>query len=441
MAWLAGRADDARAHYGEAIGRFDSAGLAHPAARVSAALAEILWQEGKLEDAIADMERAFGVLAEEAPDADLAALASQLGRLLYFAGRLDDAAARIEYALGLAEALRLPDVFAQSLITKGIVLASLSRSQEGSALISHALEVALENGLSAAALRAYQNLSVSAYEQDRHADALELLAAKLELSRKTGNRVQELTTLAANVGELLWLGRWDEAVAAADELGALEGTSTTNVVLELVVVAVVHAERGDIGEARRVLATLSGGEESGDVQARSVYWSIEARLLRAEGRPQESLAAAERAFALRRELGLGRVREGLVEALEAAFDLRDKAKIEELLGVVEDMPPGDLSPWLTAQGARFAARLSVLRGATDSVSAGFTAAADAFRELSMPFWLAVAQLEHGEWLAEQGRPAEAEPLLEEADEIFSRLEARPWLKRCAQARTRQLEPA
>ena len=441
MAWLAGRAEDARAHFGEAIARFDAAGLAHPAARVSAALAEILWQEGKLEEAIEDMERAFGVLAEEAPDADLAALASQLGRLLYFAGRPDDAAARIEFALSLAEPLRLPEVFAQSLITKGIVLSSLSRRQEGSALIRHALEVALENGLSVTALRAYQNLGVFAYEQDRHAEALELLAAKLELARKTGNRMQELTTLAANVGELVWLGRWDEAVAAFDELGALEGTSTTSVVLELIIVAWVHAERGEIGEARRVLATLAGGEASGDVQARSVYWSTEARLRRAEGRLLEALGAGERAFALRRELGLGRVREGLVEALEAAFALGDEAKIEELLGVIEDVAPGDLSPWLTAQGARFAARLSVLRGATDNVAAGFTAAAETFRELSMPFWLAVAQLEHGEWLVALGRSDEAEPLLDEAHEIFVQLDAAPWLARCEKARTRQLEPA
>jgi len=54
------------------------------------------------------------------------------------------------------------------------------------------------------------------------------------------------------------------------------------------------------------------------------------------------------------------------------------------------------------------------------------------------FWLAVTQLEHGEWLVGQGRPSEAEPRLAEAGEIFERLEARPWLERAtAVARTQQ----
>ena len=38
-------------------------------------------------------------------------------------------------------------------------------------------------------------------------------------------------------------------------------------------------------------------------------------------------------------------------------------------------------------------------------------------------------LEHGEWLGEQGRADEAEPLLAEAREIFERLGATPWLER------------
>jgi len=44
----------------------------------------------------------------------------------------------------------------------------------------------------------------------------------------------------------------------------------------------------------------------------------------------------------------------------------------------------------------------------------------------------VTQLEHGEWLAGQGRRDEAEPLLAEARETFERLEAAPWLERAAQ---------
>ena len=52
----------------------------------------------------------------------------------------------------------------------------------------------------------------------------------------------------------------------------------------------------------------------------------------------------------------------------------------------------------------------------------------------LPFWLAVTELEHGEWLAGQERLEDAEPLLLEAREIFERLEATPWLERIDAAR-------
>jgi hypothetical protein len=52
----------------------------------------------------------------------------------------------------------------------------------------------------------------------------------------------------------------------------------------------------------------------------------------------------------------------------------------------------------------------------------------------MAFWLAVTQLEHGEWLAAQGRPAEAGQLLDEAEPVFERLQAAPWAQRARTAR-------
>ena len=51
------------------------------------------------------------------------------------------------------------------------------------------------------------------------------------------------------------------------------------------------------------------------------------------------------------------------------------------------------------------------------------------RSLELPFYLAVVQLEHGEWLGAQGRPDDAQPLLAEACETFERLQAVPWLER------------
>ena len=83
-------------------------------------------------------------------------------------------------------------------------------------------------------------------------------------------------------------------------------------------------------------------------------------------------------------------------------------------------------PFLDATAHRFRAHLA---GDDPAADRRFTAAAAELRELELPFHLAVAQLEHGEWLVAHGRADDAEPLLAEARETFERLQAQPWLDR------------
>jgi tetratricopeptide (TPR) repeat protein len=164
-----------------------------------------------------------------------------------------------------------------------------------------------------------------------------------------------------------------------------------------------------------------------------VYSSARAEVLRAEGRPDEALAAAEEVLATWAELGLGltdgHVKRALVQAVEAALDLGDLGKAGELLGIVRAARPGQVAPWLRAQVARLSARLSAAVGEHEAVEPSFEAAEVGFRDLGTPFDLAVALTEHTEWLIARGRQDKAEPLRVEAREIFDRLLARPWLER------------
>jgi hypothetical protein len=75
------------------------------------------------------------------------------------------------------------------------------------------------------------------------------------------------------------------------------------------------------------------------------------------------------------------------------------------------------------------ARLAAEGGQSREAEAGFAAAAATFREFGMTFWLAVTLTEHGGWLVSEGRENEAEPMLFEARETLSRLDAKPWLDR------------
>jgi hypothetical protein len=196
----------------------------------------------------------------------------------------------------------------------------------------------------------------------------------------------------------------------------------------------VHCERGNHDVASALLAAGGDLRDSDNAQVRALYAGIEARVLRAEGRPADALASAERGLATLGELDVTDmfIKRALVEAAEAALTLSNLDKVEELLALPESLDPGRMTPFLQAQTARLRARLEAARGQQQQVDDRFRSAAALFRESDLVFYLAVSQLEHAEWLAGQGRDQEAQPLLTEAREIFEQLQATPWLARAAQ---------
>jgi hypothetical protein len=185
-----------------------------------------------------------------------------------------------------------------------------------------------------------------------------------------------------------------------------------------------------VDEARRIFALYERLATSADVQDQSCYATAEAALRRAEGRFVEALAAAERSIGNESTVGIANqaIKHALVHGIEAALAIGDREQAEKLLGTIESLPPGIRPPFLDGQAHRLRARLAPAGGQVD---AEYATAAARFRELELPFWLAATALEHSEWLVDQGRADEAEPLLAEAREIFDRLEATPWIERAA----------
>ncbi len=425
MARMAGSGEQASAHFAQAIELFQAAGLTHPVARVSARLAEVDWAAGRLEVALERMEAAFGVLSAEEADEDLATLAAQLGRLHLFKGELDVATERVEVALDLAESLWLPEVLSQALNTRGVIAQFRGRPHQGLALLTYALQVALENDLPNAALRAYGNLSDFLCRRDRYDEALEQDRRGLALARKVGNRLWEWRQIDELTYALFFSGRWQEAAGLAAEIPEHEAPASIIGGL-LGSLPEIHVARGNVGEARKLLARFATLEASADVQERALNAAARAAVLHAEGRHADALVAGEEALRARGELGADNqaIKAGFIWAVEAALAHGDLAKVEELLAAVETLPPGHRPPLLQAQAARVRARLAAARGQRDGVEGGFKAAAGILRELGVPFWLAVTLLEHAEWLAMDGFAQQAEPLLAEAGGIFERLGAR-----------------
>ena len=250
--------------------------------------------------------------------------------------------------------------------------------------------------------------------------------------RRRGSRTGEWSLLAETTYPLYMLGRWDEALAATAEvpeekLRAALTMSILDAALE------IHVHRGDPDEARRLLGFFEHLAEATDVQDRSGYKSALAVVLRAEGRLAEALeVGVESAELSRSSFGMRTqsVKQGLVEAIEAALALGGPERAAELVGVIDADPVG--APPAVPDGASGPIPRAP-GGPTTPAAAGFEAAEERFRTIGVVFWLAVTQLEHGAWLVGHGRGEDAGPLLAEARETLERLAATPWLDRLAVA--------
>jgi hypothetical protein len=199
----------------------------------------------------------------------------------------------------------------------------------------------------------------------------------------------------------------------------------------------IHAERGELDEARALRSSLTDREQSPDLQTRGFALLAAATLYRAEGRPSEACGAAQEAYrCVQASLTPYRADAG-AEICEASFMLGEIDRVEQILADWAELAPARRPQSLRAHEARIGARLAALQGEGKTVEGRYRTAAAAFREVGFPFWLAVTLLEHGEWLVAADRADDAEPVLSEARDILERLKARPWHERLERAAGRQ----
>src|SRR5213079_1918493 len=115
--------------------------------------------------------------------------------------------------------------------------------------------------------------------------------------------------------------------------------------------------------------------------------------------------------------------------MEATLAIGRLDTADELLDLLEHIPPGIIAPYLRAQLSRSRARVAAARGRHDLVERPFQAAVDTLGLLGYPYWLAAAQVDFAQWLGGQGRSTEAGELLEQAIAVLEPLRAEPALRR------------
>ena len=431
MASAAARPEQATQLYDAAIEGFEALGRSHDAARVLSNLGGIAIQTGSLDEARQRMEAAYEVLSAGEPSEDLARLASELARVRFFAGLPREAMEPIELALALSERFGMMDAFAWALTTRAMILMNSNRGHEAEALLRHAIKVSLEQDLRVPALRGYVNLSVLLDNQDRYQEEMAVSEEGLELSRKAGDMVWLLKLQTGLVNTTYLLGRWDEAMAIAEEVReAPAAEDLLNIAVELFPVVLIDAFRGNFDDARSFLDRFASLAESDDVQARLSYLTTLAGMLNAEGKHAEALAVTEEV--LERALSFGMVsamKDSTAYALEAAFELGETDRVRTLVAGIDAKRRGEVTPYFQAEAARFRAKLAAQDGDNETADREFVQAEGFFHDMGMRFCVAKTQAEHGEWLSSQGQTEAADALLGEARQVFAELGARPWLER------------
>jgi tetratricopeptide (TPR) repeat protein len=359
-------------------------------------------------EAIELLAPAYAAAPKDIPDTDVARAAAELARAAYFAGQRELTAEAVEVALEMAEALDLPDVLAEALTTKAILV--WRRRHESLGLVKEALAVAREHGLGRQALRAQFNLTGMLMEHDRLAEARVELESALALARQRGDRDWENPVLGQLIDVLVKLGEWDEAATLVEVIEPV-GLAPS---IGLSPSVHLFAERGDLDRAQFLLTAHESMRESTDLQAKASLLEAEAVIRRHEGHYAEAVAAAKESLELWRMIGEQHYAvEMLAQAAQAAIEGADFEEAERLLEYAESWPLIERRPLLAAHTARIRAKLRAVRG--EDATRELAQAAAMFREHSRPFWTGVT-------LFDAGR-------VDEAEEIFERLRAEPWLER------------
>ncbi len=295
MAWRGARPAEARDLLETAGTVFEEKGLTRRAARVSSALAELDYRDGHPPyAAVARPDDILDALEGVTADEVVAEVAAHAGRFLVLNRHRRACCAPPRVGPGAGRGTRLPEVFAQGVLTsKSIFYTYRNRLEEGRILLEGALERALAGEFHAAALRAFNNLAVTLESSDRYAEAVDLSDRALELSHAES---------ATDSGKDCSSAAARSAARSCRALGRCARTPRG--------IRVVRRQRhrlhaqlaghGDLPCAGDLCCgacvasdkhlVVGSGQE--DIQSHAGYLLAEAQLLRAEGRPREALGAA-----------------------------------------------------------------------------------------------------------------------------------------------------
>jgi tetratricopeptide (TPR) repeat protein len=368
--------------------------------RAQAQLASVLIMGQRNEPALAELERALAAIRDVGADASGVELASQLARARMVVGDDQSSLEWAERALADAERLGLDALAVDLLVTRGTARHRLGDEEAGLADLQRATARAQEAGFLNTELRARNNLAWLLVGDDPRA-TMETARQGFELATTMGVHDMGMQLASVAVAAAVDTGDWDWALATAAELEE-RGISEAFRIDFSSLVATIRTLRG----APRPLEALDELEpRDAETDPQILAGVLNARAWEAfvSGRFDEAHALAVEGAA--GQFGADKGYQ-LALATRASLWLGDLPTAEATLRAHHEI--GITGRAMRAASATLVSGVAALSG-DRSAAAQYRTAAEAWRELELPFQLALCLVdEHHLVDGGTGSPDDAE---------------------------------
>jgi class 3 adenylate cyclase/tetratricopeptide (TPR) repeat protein len=419
-AFRGGRYPEAERACREAIAGFRAQGETVAQAETTAKLSDILWYRGESAQALELSRAAVRLLEGEPPGPELVDASVKTAFNISVAGHPHEGLEWVEKALALAEELGL-EAPLKALGHRGVIRCELG-DLGGLEDLREALRLGLELGLGHETGVQYNNLAFQVWLASGPAEALEISAAGIEFSERRGLVRQTMWTSAESLWMLFEAGDWDELLRRADQLIEWDrGRGGSQIgVIALTEKARVLAHRGELREA----ATLENdflprARQIGDPQVLVPALTAGALIELARGDLPEAVRLLEE---LDRATPAGNQYRavGLPDALRVCATAKAIGLGERLIEAIAERTERAAHAVVTAQAV-----LAEAHGELERAAEQYADIAERWGEFGFLLERGQALLGAGHSLLGLGRGRAAAVKLEEAREIFARLQARP----------------
>lgn len=389
-------------------------------ASVRICLGQALLAQGQVTDALRELERASG--SPVLNGAERAAARAWAGCARLARGDLDGASAAAEEARSAA-------VSAGDHLSTSVALHTLARVSEFRGHLQDALQT-IEEAVRLADLSPGRRghlypVRVSRghilLELDKPEAAGSVLGAGRQLSEELGVRWHLTTYQMFLVFEHFITGEWNDAIAEAEtsfelseEIGETYSRGHAHGVL-----ALISLHRGDLSRAEEAATAAArdlAGRSPGYPAMTLAAWP-RALILEAGGQPGQALARLAEAWDMCERLGLVLEYPAVgADLVRLALAAGDSGRARDVCAAVTEVAARNEVPWMTGGALH-------CRGLVEDNEEILQAAARAYARGSRPLGLALACEDAGAAWARHGHIDRGRPLLEQALEIYERLEA------------------